>query len=404
MSVDQFKDWLKDEDKTKRIARAEGGQVNLDQQTTPEPVQPLNPTPSHSHKHHTPEFKKWFGGSKVVDPTGKPLTVYHGSARIDRIAERKKFDAKRATSGPMAFFSDDPAMASSYASGKKQDTSLPDEIHYAQRFLMKPEGYKGKPRRIDEMWWALPAKERARIATLAPRVQQDENTGEITLGPETNKTGNGGYDQSFRESRGNHLKALAESWLSSGSLFNEEHKFMDVLRHAGVTSKVDYHDPYKEAGGVLPVHLSIKNPLDTSAIPPETLVALELASRGRRAPKYNTGKDQWDKTVQNPKDWIARLNDDVKTGKSSHAWTSIPDWVTDALRSQGYDGIKDTGGKMGGQSHHVWIPFHEHQVKSIFNKGKFDRLNPDILMNRGGSIPDPNKAIRNAMLTLKGMK
>lgn len=27
----------------------------------------------------TPEFKKWFGRSKVVDKSGNPLVVYHGT-------------------------------------------------------------------------------------------------------------------------------------------------------------------------------------------------------------------------------------------------------------------------------------------------------------------------------------
>jgi hypothetical protein len=35
-------------------------------------------------KYDTPEFKNWFGDSKVVDEAGKPLTVYHGT--------NKKFD------------------------------------------------------------------------------------------------------------------------------------------------------------------------------------------------------------------------------------------------------------------------------------------------------------------------
>ena len=30
------------------------------------------------HVTDTPEFKKWFGDSKVVDDNGKPLVVYHG--------------------------------------------------------------------------------------------------------------------------------------------------------------------------------------------------------------------------------------------------------------------------------------------------------------------------------------
>lgn len=36
----------------------------------------------------------------------------------------------------------------------------------------------------------------------------------------------------------------------------------------------------------------------------------------------------------------------------------------DVLKHYGYDGIKDNGGKMGGEWHTVWIPFDSYQVKS----------------------------------------
>lgn len=31
----------------------------------------------------TPEFKSWFGDSKVADPSGRPLVVYHGTGAPD---------------------------------------------------------------------------------------------------------------------------------------------------------------------------------------------------------------------------------------------------------------------------------------------------------------------------------
>jgi hypothetical protein len=46
----------------------------------------------------TPEFKKWFGDSKVVDADGKPLIVYHGTDK-----EFYKFDTKKATQGVIWF-------------------------------------------------------------------------------------------------------------------------------------------------------------------------------------------------------------------------------------------------------------------------------------------------------------
>lgn len=39
------------------------------------------PAPARQKVTDTPEFKRWFGNSKVVDANGEPLVVYHGSTR-----------------------------------------------------------------------------------------------------------------------------------------------------------------------------------------------------------------------------------------------------------------------------------------------------------------------------------
>jgi hypothetical protein len=54
-------------------------------------------------------FKAWFGDSKVVDPRGRPLRVYHGT-------HRGGFDTfGRGRYAPGLFFSDDPKVAWTYA-------------------------------------------------------------------------------------------------------------------------------------------------------------------------------------------------------------------------------------------------------------------------------------------------
>ena len=62
----------------------------------------------------TPEFKNWFGDSKVVDDNGKPLVVYHGTtgdfSTFDRIDGGNAY-------GPGYYFTTDPAEASGYADG-----------------------------------------------------------------------------------------------------------------------------------------------------------------------------------------------------------------------------------------------------------------------------------------------
>lgn len=68
----------------------------------------------------TPEFRNWFGDSKVVDTDGKPLVVYHGTAkdfsRFDIKAERN-MAAFRDAQG--FYFTSDPRDASAYTEDRE---------------------------------------------------------------------------------------------------------------------------------------------------------------------------------------------------------------------------------------------------------------------------------------------
>jgi len=330
------------------------------------------------HPTQTPEFKSWHHGSQVVHEDGSPKVVYHGSRRADRIAGSGKFDPKRATSGPMSFFTDDPEIAKGYATGK-QDTRMEMPDSYAQHFKLRVPGYR-KPVDIDRAWHALPHEQRAKISAIAPRIGTDDETGEnFEVKPEGHLSGNGGYDHAIKEHRGNALKALVDSWLDSGSLYGQEHRFLDVLKHAGVEG-AEHHDPHAEYPAIFPAHLSIKNPLHTTAIPDEIHAALAQASKRQRG-KQGSGSDPWDKRYISGNDFMSRLAED-RANNTTHAWTSIPDWVTQTLQRHGYDGIRDNGGKYNQKEHSVWIPFQPHQVKSPFNK-TFDPANQKFNFSRG---------------------
>ena len=60
-------------------------------------------------KTETPEFKRWFGNSKVVDENGKPKVMYHGS--------REKFTAMDKEKGGLLYFADKKYIAVGYATG-----------------------------------------------------------------------------------------------------------------------------------------------------------------------------------------------------------------------------------------------------------------------------------------------
>ena len=60
-------------------------------------------------KTETPEFKRWFGNSKVVDENGKPKVMYHGS--------REKFTSMNKEKGGLLYFADKKYIAVGYATG-----------------------------------------------------------------------------------------------------------------------------------------------------------------------------------------------------------------------------------------------------------------------------------------------
>jgi hypothetical protein len=317
-------------------------------------------------KLHTssPGFKSWFGRSKVVDSEGKPLVVYHGTKRPDRIGD--KFLKSRATSGPSAFFTDDPALASNYATNKN-DTSL-EVASYDEWFWYK-NGGRNIP--LSQSWHYLPYEVRQEFSEKIPNVgYRDEQVGAdggFSLGEGI--TGSQTWEMYSRESRGNMVLAAIEIWLNGGVLLGEEGLFLEVLKLAGFPVRfVKYDPPSAEYPGVIPVYLSIQTPLDASNVPESVVSALEQKAKRLKGPSRKYGADLWDKRTKIPQEWASHLREG-----ESFSWTVIPDWVTEVLKDFGYDGVRDTGGKMGGNPHTVWIPFEPTQIKSVYNKGTFSQ-------------------------------
>ena len=326
-------------------------------------------------------LRSWFGRSKVVDEKGNPLRVYHGTKRPDRIGTR--FMKSRATSGPMPYFTDSPDIASSYATGKR-DTSLEPPEDYGGWFGYRPKGMRSTVP-IDRAWWFLPQEQREKLSQNLPHVTNVDEKGDDMQGyrlggpDEYGLADKGHWEHYLRESRGNMLQAAKEIWLNSGALVDSEEDFMEVLRVAGMDlASVSFQDPWAEYPGVVAVYLKIENPLDTSDIHRGVVEGLERAAGRTREKTVPSSADFWGKKRREAQAWIEELKEDVQKG-TSHVWTSIPDWVTKALKSMGYDGIKDTDGKHGGPSHTVWLPFEEGQVKSATgNIGTYDPSRRDL--------------------------
>jgi hypothetical protein len=75
-----------------------------------------------SLRTNTPEFKQWFGNSKVVDEDGKPLVVYHGSPNFQGNVFVNEVDRKN-NAGNVAgyYFAPSAEEASRYALDRKSD-------------------------------------------------------------------------------------------------------------------------------------------------------------------------------------------------------------------------------------------------------------------------------------------
>ena len=309
---------------------------------------------------------------QVAKRRGYTIHAYHGTSRGDRVGN--VFLPERATSGPMAFFTDNKEIAENY-SKSKQDTSMaydPDYDRYETQFRIKA-GTLDIP--LYRAWGYLPFDARNRITKKAGQLRENwDGDNELILDPDTNEA-NGGFQWQLKEARGNAIQALTEQWLNSGNLFNEEAKFLDVLEMAGVTEEFKkikgmgdlyFKDPNAKHEKVYDTFLRIRKPFETATVDEQFVADLEAWYEEQDQDRYvreNMESDLWDKNGIDAYDFAERLRRDIENN-TAHAWTSIPDSVTDYLKHLGYDGIKDAGGKYGGDIHTVWIPFSSEQVKS----------------------------------------
>lgn len=340
----------------------------------------------------TDNFKKWSNNAPLVKSSeadnhefrsGEKVVVegFHGTARPDRVGTR--FQKKRATSGPMAFFTAHPDIASGYAQGKA-DTSLAyEETDYPQWFKYKPKGSRSTVD-IVRAWYFLTPEQKQTIFDRMGDIREDDN-GNIVY--EKGGGDIGSYDWNLKQTqrgydrRGNPLAAAVETWLMSGQIFNEEERFLEVLELAGFpVEDVKLDSPHAVYPFIYKVYITMQSPLVTSDVPESVVQALDAAAKKDRSRAKHGNADIWDKSNQTLREWVEEFH----SPDNEHVWTSIPDKVTDVFRSLGYDGIIDVGGKGGGQSHRVYIPFDEHQVKSaIGNKGTYDVNKSNILLQSG---------------------
>lgn len=346
---------------------------------------------------------------EAAKANGYDIKAFHGTSRADRVGN--VFLPERATSGPMAFFTDNREIAERY-SRDKADTSLAYDEEYSDYYTQFRVTRNGKSLSVGDLWKYLPVAERTKIKDAAPHIRFDEDYDKVIYDP-TAQHGNGAYDAyELNRNKGNVLNTLVSTWLETGALYDREADFLDVLKLAGLNG-VEYRDPDARHEKVYETYLKIRNPFDASNVEQafyDGLIAWLKRTDISEYQKESAGVDTWDKNSVEPERFLERVASDIEAG-TSHAWTSIPDYVTAYLKELGYDGIKDTGGKGDGESHTVWIPFSSEQVKSaepivrddtgnvIPLSERFNNSNNDIrysLMEDAQYMADIDKAVSEA--------
>jgi hypothetical protein len=324
---------------------------------------------------------------------------YHGTQRLDRLLEKPGLDPRRATSGPMPFGTDNPQLASNYATSKADTSRIAEsEGNFKNFFQTQARNVGGRGNRlvdIEDTFWSLPPTVQATIRDRIKRIgYENPDTGEGALKlhetPGSSITSDDHIDFLLkRESNNNPLTALRKLWAESGQLYNEEEKLADIYKLAGYPHEISQTNaPWTSAEGVMTGMVRMTNPINTQdakTLQESVIPALKKAVQNDRS-RTKPGADPWAKESRyTPKQWVAELEKDVAEGRNSHVWTSIPDKITSALKAQGFDGIEDISGKGGGEVQKVLIPFDPSQVRSRFAAFDPAKLtSPDLLAGVAG--------------------
>ena len=305
---------------------------------------------------------------ELRDENGRIKPFYHGTPRADRVGNY--FNPDRATSGPMTYFTDNANIAGNY-SRDKSDTS----IAYDNDYDSYETQFRINGKSIVDYWYTLSSSKKRELTQKIKQVTLDDDDNIILKSD--NEYGIGNFnDYELHMANGNALQVLVDGWLNGGTLWNEENRFIEVLDSIGIKN-VEYKDPNYREEKVYKVYLNVTNPFKTSKIDDDFISDLEDYVASADMSIYDTEDlqaDMWDKNSIEIDYWIERLKDDLKNG-TTHAWTSIPDVVTDFLKEYGgYNGIVDKGGKNGGEIHTVVIPFYSNQIKNVDNTNPTDNI------------------------------
>ena len=334
----------------------------------------------------TPEFKWWFGNSKVVDQDGKPLVVYSGHSNT---ALYGNYDPRKSTAGGF-YATENPDISTGYALGK---FGTYESWENGSQYRIK-----GKNGKYNKKLWQITLTDKQK-AILDKIADEQNELGENRFSIKEMKRwaidnkdyeplarrilARGVYDLQtifdYNEWMGYNIAYPSQPTEANEPLFLRQRKndTEEIMDRLGIDwNAYDWAQP-----GIFPLYLRIQKPLDADLPFPEDLLNdIKKAARYERyVPETsNFGGRNW--TKEYPlREWIRDIED------GSEGWTTqIPAKALPILKRHGYDGIKERGSKglPDPTKRQVnWIAFEPEQIKSaIANKGTFDPFNKDMLL------------------------
>jgi len=350
----------------------------------------------------TPEFKKWFGKSKVVDEKGNPKVVYSGHGNI--LMWGSKFVSHKATAG--AFYTtENPDIASGYAMGKLGDKTYNEQGNQYRLKNKKTDKFNKK------LWqYELTNEQLKKIEEL--KKDEEHEIGDMDRWIENNKA----YDPVAKRMSYQGTRSLQNIWqfyeymgytiaYDKGESTlpiterQQKNRFEDLLDDLGI----GWNSSERAQPGVMPLVLRIENPIDTSKdFPQDLLDALDKKSKYEKNRSIDyIGSTRWTKDYP-LKEWVKDIKREIETGEEQYWPTHVPKKALPIIKSFGYDGIKDVGGKGGGQKHNVWMAFDANQIKSVFNLKPTEK--PDIMYSTKTTFKDSNFSLKDVQLIFKGQK
>jgi len=303
-----------------------------------------------------PAFKEWFSGSKVVDESGAPKRVFHGTTRSFDQFNTGLPDGQdwgMINNGIGSHFAEDPSVSGAFSTG-----------HY-----VRPTDYAVSEYDPSQSWYRH--KGELIYGKGTPTLLKEDRHGREVLEPyDPDKHGSSYF---LRENHGSGARIVM---MPPGG---QTHAVYLNIKHPLVV------DPQKSESDQGAISRAIANkvfPLDRQLFI-DALKATGRMNGGaiwdaiKSGHGYNGGEYEKYKTF----DDVSRNFSGLLGGMDNIARAKS------ILKSLGYDGIKYRNTSRNevkeGDNPWAWIAFHPTQIKSATgNRGTFDKNNPDTRMQR----------------------